>query len=139
MSSPEPPYKVKVIHTRSREQERGSEERDYYREETVAHRRPEFLGDDYNRSDRSPLVRARRERELREAIRRPSVDIFDRRPLSPERTTTRYDEPDSPWRIREPASSQNRRADEVIWDLSRTKDVTLHRKYLLTPMHYPFV
>lgn len=86
-------------------------------------------------------------------------------PFPPEAERTRRGERGSPSRIQERASAQNRdgkyspphatpgpdnlvvegrntwnqKVDEVIRDLSQTKDVTLHRKHFFTPMHYFFV
>ena len=188
-----------IIRDRDRERER-QRERDYYDEDIYIRRkpedRPEFLRDDYGRSDRAPLVRRAREVERstlssssayapRSLRRQSSLDTLDRRPRSPSpiryreriierspspppnerlRTRSRYDErprerlvdirrdfplsqshdgkylppekaplapvgPDevNKLTIVEHHTTRYQEVDEVIWDLSRTKDVTLHR------------
>ncbi|KAM3074161.1 hypothetical protein ACMFMG_003019 [Clarireedia jacksonii] len=157
---------TRVIPSRSRERERGYEEHIVYRP------RPKFLSDDYDRSDRAPLVL--RERKIDRRRRSPSpvrtrerIVEREREPSSPpvERVKPRIVEQERPRpevryarrerdsspiiervrvRSRSPSPSdwsevdeyirptQHREIDEVVWDLSRTKDVTMHLELGIT-------
>lgn len=153
-------YRVPV---RTRERERVYEEVETYRRGS----RPEFLRDDYGRSDRAPLVV--RQRTLDRSGRSPSPIRIQERivgrerspsPLQvgkartsiivgPEREETVYEarrgrdsSPTGAVRRERPPSVERvvittrtthyREVDEVIWDLSRTKDVTLHLELDIT-------
>lgn len=155
------------VRVRDRDREREYEEVQREYEEVPSSRRrsiPDFLRDDYGNSDKAPLVvrqrtwerngrspspirvvERRRAREYSPPYRSTENRSSESQRITIEKPEEKVDErANSPTErvveyTKETVIEHYRQVDEIVWDLSRTKDVTLHLELDITEDLDPYL